>query len=125
MASISPGFTISAGPYAAAGHWMSRSRKLTRHGALTAFEGVPLVYAMRVPGNLIKIGHSRNIAARVRHLHGEMLAVKIGDRDDEALIHQSLTEHVAKGVEYYTPTPQVLDVVNEMRTALGLPSIAA
>ena len=96
---------------------------LTSNEAMSALGEV--VYAVRV-GDLIKIGHSANMAQRLLALGAtEVLAFKLGNYADEQAIHRRLVDHVARGKEWYYPTPGVLDVVNEMRTALGMDSIAA
>lgn len=84
-----------------------------------------VVYAMRV-GDLIKIGHTGNLAQRLTQLGAtEVLAFAPGTYADEQALHQRLTGHVHHGREWYYPTPGVLTVVNEMRGRLGLDPIAA
>lgn len=80
----------------------------------------PVVYAMRLRGDVIKIGHSGRLGRRRIQLQGTMLAFRFGTRDDEQAIHALLAEHRHHGREYYHPTPEVLAVVNEMREALAL-----
>ena len=84
-----------------------------------------VVYAMRVEGDLIKIGFSAHLAQRRYALKGEMLGFMFGTLDDEQTIHASLTAHLHHGREWYYPTPGVLAVVNEMRQRVGLAPIAA
>ena len=53
-------------------------------------------------------------------------AFRFGDYDDEQAVHRSLAAQRIEGKrEYYHPTPEVLAVVNEMRSDLGLPVLAA
>lgn len=81
------------------------------------------LYAAMLPDGLIKIGWSLNLRKRLYHFGGnKLLAIRLGDRDDEQAVHQSLREHRAHGYEYYNPTPAVMAVVNEWRAALGLPA---
>jgi hypothetical protein len=85
-----------------------------------------VVYAVRLPDNVIKIGCTTNLPARLSALGAEeLLAFKPGSYDAEELIHESLVSHRHHGYEYYHPVPEVYAVVNEMRTALGMDPIAA
>lgn len=94
-----------------------------RNVAMRALGAV--VYAVRV-GDLIKIGHTSDLATRVTQLHAdEILAVQVGTRDDEQALHARLDGHQHHGVEWYFPTRAVMVAVNEMREALGLEPIAA
>lgn len=80
-----------------------------------------VVYAVRVPGQVIKIGCTSDLATRAQALGAEeILAFKPGEYADEQLIHSGLVAHRHHGREYYHPTPEVLAVVNEMRDDLGL-----
>lgn len=92
-----------------------------RNAALTMlFGGKTVIYAMRVPGNLVKIGCTSQIVHRRIELRGEILGLREGDFDEESELHKSLREHVHHGREWYHPTAAVLSVVNEMREPFGL-----
>ena len=93
--------------------------------ALTA--GRSVVYAMRLPGDTIKIGCSRNLASRRRCVHAdaEILGFMFGEYDDEQAIHAALRSSRERGREYYRPTPEVLAVVNQMRDEFNLPHITS
>ena len=82
-----------------------------------------VVYAVRLKDGLIKIGHTGRLHIRRAQLQGKMLAFHFGTYEDEQAVHQALQAHTAHGREYYHPAPEVLDVVNEWRSDLGLPSI--
>lgn len=91
-----------------------------------------VIYAARLADDgFIKIGWTEHFAERLRFLKSynqqsvELLAFQFGDRDAEQAIHAALRAHVARGREYYLPTPEVLTVVNEMRADLNMPPIAA
>lgn len=87
-----------------------------------------LVYAVRTPDALIKIGFTRSLAQRSATLGGinAILAVRLGSTlADEQALHDSLAESVARGREYYHPTTEVLDVVNTMRSDMGMPPVTA
>lgn len=83
------------------------------------------IYACRVADDLIKIGHSADLASRRKALKGTLLAVMFGSRDDEQAIHARLIDHRHHGREWYYPTPGVMTVVNEMRASLGMEPVAA
>lgn len=87
----------------------------------------PVIYAIRQPGGIIKIGHTTRIANRIASLGGwqHLLALKPATRADELELHRTLRAHVNHGREYYNPTPEVLGVVNDMRSAMRLDPIAA
>lgn len=83
-----------------------------------------VVYAVRV-GDVVKIGHTTNLAARRWRLGAtEVLAFQPGTYDDEQALHAALVEHLHHGREWYYPTPGVMAVVNEMRERLGLEPVA-
>ena len=111
-------------PFLAADNWnRPDSQAISRAAALRALGEV--VYAVRC-GDVIKIGHTANLAIRVNHLHAdEVLAFVPGTRDDEQQLHARLADHGHHGREWYYPTPGVLAVVNEMRERLGLEPYAA
>ena len=84
----------------------------------------PVLYAIRLADRLIKIGWTSDLYGRWRQLvctdHAEeFLAFTFGSRADETELHRRLTEHVARGNEYYHPHAEVLDVVNSWRAEFG------
>lgn len=90
--------------------------------------GVDLIYAIRCPDGLIKIGHTRNLNHRRKHLdtaHDAILAVTPGTHTEEQALHATLRTSVGRGQEYYHPTPEVLAYVNGLRCAMGVEPIAA
>lgn len=98
------------------------SRQISRFAALRSLGEV--VYAVRC-GDLVKIGHTGDLDARIRKLKAdELLAFAPGTVEDEQAIHAQLTEHVERGREWYRPAPSVMTVVNEMRERLGLAPVA-
>jgi len=85
--------------------------------------GIELIYAIRCPDGVIKIGHTRNLSARRRHFDTTpeaILAIRPGTYDEEQAVHASLRPHLARGQEYYHPTPEVLAYVNALRSTLGV-----
>lgn len=105
-----------------------KGRGHVRTQALKALIGDrSVVYAIRTPDGLIKVGCSASLWNRRRSLGAaaEILAFRFGDFDDEQAIHRALAEHRARGREYYHPTPAVMAMVNDMRDEWNLPHIAA
>ena len=98
-----------------------------RNEALRGLQGDGLIlYAVRCPDGVIKIGATGDVARRLKHIdHAEILALRYGTRADELAIHHSLKAHRHHGREWYHPTPEVLAVVNDMRDDFGLPHLAA
>jgi hypothetical protein len=84
-----------------------------------------VVYAARV-GHVVKIGHTTDLASRLRAIAAdELLAFAPGSYADEQCLHRRLVEHLHHGREWYFPTPGVLAVVNELRSSIGLEPLAA
>lgn len=81
-----------------------------------------VVYAVRMPDGLIKIGWTGDFGRRKERLGAaaEVLSLQPGTRADEATIHAQLRAHRAMRHEYYHPAAEVLAVVNEMRATLSL-----
>ena len=87
----------------------------------------PVVYVVEIDG-LIKIGHTTDLSNRM-YQYGAgttLLAWLTGrTRADEAEIHASLRDHLAKGREWYHPTPEVMAFVRSARDACGMSKYAA
>lgn len=97
-------------------------------GALRELHGTELVYAVRLPDGIIKIGWTKDFNARRRAFTSDydaILAVMPGTFDDEQAIHARLAQHVARGREYYHPHAEVLACVNELRSKVGVDPLAA
>lgn len=91
-----------------------------------------VVYAARLSDGTIKIGWTQHFEDRMRYLSHhtgqdvELIAFRLGDLEDEQAIHAGLVEYRIEGHrEFYRPAPEVLAVVNEMRSALNMPPVAA
>lgn len=96
--------------------------ELSAYAALTAItQAGDVVYALRLDDGVIKIGHTKRLGMRRAQLQGKVLAFKFGTYDDEQDVHSALQAHTAHGREYYHPTPEVIEVVNEWRAELDLP----
>lgn len=86
----------------------------------------PVVYAMRMPGRVIKIGCTSDLATRAQSLGAvEILAFRPGTYADEQSIHSHLVAHRHHGREWYHPTVEVMATVNQMREDLGLDPASA
>ena len=87
----------------------------------------PVIYAVRNRG-YIKIGFTTNLRQRIHSLgHCELIGViPSATIEDEVALHASLAGRSASGREWYPlDDPEVLAVVDQMRTNLGLPPLAA
>lgn len=91
----------------------------------------PVVYALRLDDDIIKIGYTTDLVDRERTVRrqgnsttSELLAVMLGTYNDEQALHARLEPFRAHGIEYYHPTPEVLAVVNEMRASIGMTALA-
>lgn len=93
-----------------------------RNEALRALGSV--VYAVRLPDDVIKIGYTADLATRAQALGAvEILGFRPGGFAEEQLIHATLVAHRHHGREHYHPTPEVLATVNDMRAELGLDAV--
>lgn len=93
---------------------------------LRDLRGVELIYAIRCPAGLIKIGWTKDVYRRRRDLNmafDAILAVRPGTYEDEQALHDRLSPSVARGREYYHPTPDVVAYVNGLRSTLGVDPI--
>ncbi|MDG4784339.1 hypothetical protein O7626_00430 [Micromonospora sp. WMMD1102] len=104
-----------------------QDRKRLIHEALRDLTGTEVIYAIRCPDGLIKVGHTADLASRRRAYGSDpsiVLAVRPGTLAEEQAIHVRLRPSVAHGQEYYHPTPEVLAFVNEIRTSCGVEPVA-
>lgn len=87
-----------------------------------------VVYYIRREG-LIKIGWTRNLAARMRRLRpDELLAVEPGNLPLETGRHRQFAAHRAAhagGREWYLPSPELLDHITRLTSIYDLPSLPA
>lgn len=94
---------------------------------LRDLRGVELIYAIRCKDGTIKIGWTKDLYHRRRDLNmafDAILAVRPGTYEDEQALHDRLNPSVARGREYYHPTPEVLAYVNDLRTTMGVDPIS-
>jgi hypothetical protein len=103
-------------------------RPLAAHGARESLGEV--VYAIRTPDGLIKIGSTTHLGRRLINLKSqfgehEFLCFQPGSLADEKAIHIRWRKYRAHGKEWYHPAPEILDWINENRQALGRDPVAA
>lgn len=97
--------------------------------AMKATEEV--VYGIWTFDHLVKVGYSANLRKRMtsygitRKQFYRLLFVVPGTLEDEQCIHAVLRPHRARGREYYHPSGQVMEFVNDMRAEYGITPIAA
>lgn len=107
----------------------TRTLRGHQNKALAAIQaGQSLVYAVKFPDGIIKIGCSSNLAKRMdayRCDGGELVGFMPGDYALEQEIHKTLREHLTRGREWYLGVPAVIAIVNEMRDGFNMPHIAA
>lgn len=106
----------------------SHAEKVEQGHAIQALIGdaESVLYAVELPGRIIKIGCTTNfVARRTAYRDSVILAFRPGDRADERDIHHELAPFRARGIEYYHPFPEVIAVVNEMRDYFNLPHLDA
>lgn len=87
-----------------------------------------VIYVIRCPDGLIKIGHTTNLRDRRRQFDSDpraILAVVPGTYEEEQAIHDGLRDFCARGREFYYPAPEILAFVNDIREQAGVPPIAA
>jgi hypothetical protein len=100
--------------------------KISRRQALMALGQV--VYALRTPDGLIKVGCTTDLDTRLRWFRchvaePELLCFLAGGFDLEASLHDRFAASRAHGREWYHPTPEVMEWVNATRDSLGLPTL--
>lgn len=80
------------------------------------------VYFMR-HDQIIKIGYSKNPRKRAAALaSAEILATEPGGVERESELHSRFRAHRLHG-EWFTPAPELLDYIDELRAKTGLPSV--
>ena len=108
-------------------HLHAELQRPARRRTETLNELGPVLYAFRTRDGLIKFGFSKHLAQRAASFGGldAILAVRLGATyTDEQALHDSLQAHVARGREFYHPTPEIIATVNAMRADMGMPPLA-
>lgn len=87
----------------------------------------PVVYFVRTDSGLIKIGHTVDLANRIKAYGGwrTLLAVQPGTRDDEHALHVRFADDLAEGREFFRASTGLLAYVNDVREPLGMEPVAA
>lgn len=83
-----------------------------------------VVYYLRV-GDLIKIGYTFKLEQRLRQYPPDavLLAVEPGDEELEKQRHHHLRHSLARGREWFHPTPEVEEFVQHVITQNGPPVV--
>lgn len=84
------------------------------------------VYFIRTKDDLVKIGHTTNLAKRKGGFGvswNALLAVLPGTYEDEQVLHAQFVEHLERGREWYRPAPAILARINEIRARFGIPAV--
>jgi hypothetical protein len=89
-----------------------------------------MIYAVMLPGDVIKIGYTTNLDQRISKLASvngvprgdiQVLGVRLGATfEDEQALHAKLSPYLHHGKEYYRPEVKVWRAINSMRRSLGL-----
>ena len=90
-----------------------------------ATRGIEVVYYLKLADGNIKIGTSRQAVDRLRQHRKrfgdfEPLAVELGGRDLEAERHRQFAHLRVGRAEHFQPGPDLLDLIDSLRSALGL-----
>ena len=82
-----------------------------------------LVYYIRINGQ-IKIGYTADLRQRSRNYPpgSELLAVEPGTLYTERDRHQQFHRSLARGREWFTPTPDLLDHIDDLAKEYGIPT---
>lgn len=124
-----PGYASLA--LAAYGHQsayqVARLREADARAALQSLG--PVVYAVQMGDDLIKVGYTANLARRLvsykirlSELH-RLLMVKSGTMEDEQLLHRHFAIYTERGREYYRAVPELLEYINAVRRQMGVSSL--
>lgn len=82
-----------------------------------------VIYAFRCDDGAVKIGFSTRLAKRratLKFSWADLLGFMPGTIEQERELHKRLVRSRQRGGEYYRPTNEVLDVIDEMRQVCGL-----
>ena len=86
-----------------------------------------VVYYVRMPGDLIKIGTTSQMAARLRNLTlnvSDLLACEPGSYDLERQRHKQFMQYQWRNSERFRAAPELLDHVASIRGKHGKPVLA-
>lgn len=122
----SPTVRVMRGPVSSRDYIRLEIEHDNRFESLTAIarDLPPVVYFVRADQhrNLIKIGHTANLASRIAHYGGwhTLLALQPGSHDDEQAMHRRFRAYRALGREWFRPAPEIMDYIAELQTRLGV-----
>jgi len=84
-----------------------------------------VVYFIR-DGDLIKIGYTGDLKTRRRTFTSDLtaiLAILPGGQELEGEMHERFAASLAKGKEWFRPTPDLIEYVNEIRGRMNVPAV--
>lgn len=91
---------------------------------------VPIVYFIRRPNGIVKIGHTRDLISRLRKLNAtaeDVLCIMRGGRAEESVIHftfrssrVALPEYEHGATEHFRMTTALKDLINSLRAEMRL-----
>jgi hypothetical protein len=84
-----------------------------------------VVYFIR-DDDLIKIGYTGDLRTRRRAFTSDLtaiLAVVPGGQELEGEIHERFVASLAKGKEWFRPTPDLIEYINEIRGRMNVPAV--
>jgi hypothetical protein len=102
--------------------WRAEDERYEAEKAALRQDREGFVYYLMV-GERLKIGYSVDVKRRMRAYPpgSELLAVEPGDRDLETQRHRQFAGSRTDGREWFRPTPDILDLVEEIVTTYGEP----
>lgn len=83
----------------------------------------PVIYAFRCDDGAVKIGFTAHLDKRrstLKFSWADLLGFIPGTVEQERELHKRLVRSRARGGEYYRPTNEVLDIIDDMRDFCGL-----
>lgn len=83
----------------------------------------PVIYAFRCDDGAVKIGFTTQLAKRratLKFSWADLLGFMPGTIEQERDLHKRLVRSRQRAGEYYRPTNEVLDVIDQMRDFCGL-----
>lgn len=104
------------------GHTGAEARKRETASSIARELG-DCVYAVRTPDGLVKIGFTGDVGRRIGGFGStwaDVLLVISADIQYEKALHRRFAKYLARGAEYYFPTIEIMEWVNEERELLGV-----
>lgn len=105
-----------------AAEWRAEEERYEAEKAALRQDREGFVYYLRV-GERIKVGYSVDVKRRMRAYPpgSHLLAVEPGDRELECSRHQQFAGSRTDGREWFRPTPDLLELIDELVRTYGEP----